>query len=358
MPDPSLEIEEADAFTEPLVEKLRAHPKRIVFSDGCDPRVLVVAERMVREEVGVPILLGERERIIELAGELGTDLTFVKVLEPAKSTDLDLFCDRLNRIQRYKGAELANACEVVAQPHHFASMMIQYGQADGMVGGNRSIPAAVFRALLHLVKPDPTVPKAFSVAVVVGKHLDCFGPDGILYFADAGMIPEPDVEELSAIAARTGLLAHHHLGRRPRVAMLSHSTLGSATTASARKVATATELARQKIAASGVEVTVDGELQLDVALDARAAEIKVPGMEQRTPADVLVFPNLDAAHIAMKLLRHVAKARVYGQLIQGLSRPAAQVPRTVDATGLFGTALAVGIEAVKYHELYPDGEMG
>jgi phosphotransacetylase len=305
----------------------------------------------------VPILLGPREDILALAKELEVDLTFVKVLEPAKSTDLPLFCERLKRIQRYKGVEMANACEVVAQPQHFASMMIQYGQADAMVGGNLSIPAAVFRALLHMVKADPSVPKVFSVAVLAASHLEHFGPEGTLYLADAGMIPDPTVDELAAIAEKTGALARHYLGRRPRVVMLSHSTMGSAGTDSAKKVAAATELARQHIAASGGEVELDGELQLDVALDADAAEIKIPGMTRKDPADVLIFPNLDAAHISLKLLQHVAGARVYGQLIVGLSRPAAQVARTVDATSLLGTALAVGVEAVKYHELYPDGEM-
>lgn len=357
MSDPKLVIEKADAFTEPLIAKLQAHPKRIVFSDGLDPRVLAVAQEMVRLEVGVPILLGSRDEIVALAAEMEVDLTFVKVLDPATASDLPLFCERLKRIQRYKGVKLANACDVVAQPHHFASMMIQYGQADAMVGGNLSVPAAIFRAVLHMVKHDPSVPKVFSVAVMSGAHLEHFGPDGTLYLADTGMIPEPTVEELAVIAEKTGALARLYLGRRPRVAMLSHSTNGSAMTDLARKVVAATELARQRVAASQEEIEIDGEIQVDVALDAAASEVKIPGLVAKKPADVLVFPNLDAAHISMKLLHHVAGARVYGQLIMGLARPAAQVARTVDVTGLLGTALAVGLEAVKFHELYPDGEL-
>ena len=358
MLDSKLEIEKADAFTESLITKLQKHPKRIVFSDGCDPRVLTVAEQMVKLEVGVPILLGPRQDILRMAAEMGIDLTFIKVLEPSEASDLPLFCERLKRIQRYKGVEMANACDVVAQPLHFASMMIQYGQADALVGGNLSLPAAVFRAVLHMVKPDPAVPKAFSVAVLSAPHLAHFGREGMLYLADSGMIPDPSVEDLAVIAEQTGSLARHYLGRRPRVAMLSHSTQGSAGNESARKVAAATDLARQHVAASRAEIDIDGEIQADVALDAAAAEIKIPGMEAKEPADVLVFPNLDAAHIAMKLLHHVAGARVYGQLILGLARPAAQVTRTIDATSLLGTALAVGLEAVKSHELYPDGELG
>ncbi len=358
MADSNQAIQEADAFVRPLVEKLRRHPKRIVFSDGNDPRVLRVAEQMVRMELGTPILLGPRDEIRGRAKELGVDLTFVNVLNPPEASDLPLFCERLKRIQRYRGLESDNACEVVVQPHQFAAMMIQYGQADGMVAGNTSVPAAVMRALLHMVKPNPAIPRVYSATVLVAPHLQNFGRDGVLFLADTGVNDELSVDLMAAIAVETGQLARLFFGRRPRVAMLSHSTMGSAATPGARKVAAATELARKQAAAKQADLEIDGEIQADVALDAMAADVKLPKMETKPPVDVLVFPNLDAAHISLKLLRHVAGARVYGQFIMGLARPAAQVTRTVDITSLFGTALAVGVEAIKYHELYPDGEMG
>ena len=357
MAESSQEFNELDAFTRPLVDKLQRHPKRIVFSDGNDLRVLKVAEQMVRMELGVPILLGPRDDIRDLAKREGVDLTFVKVLDPEKSSDLPLFCERLKRIQRYKGVELANACEVVAQPHFFGAMMVQYGHADGMIGGNISVPSSVIRALLHMVKPNPAVPRVFSTTVLEGSHLQNFGRDGLLFLADTGLNPELSVEQLAAIGVETGKLARLYLGRRPRVAMLSHSTDGSALTESARFVKAASELARKRAAADRFDLEIDGEIQADVALDASAAEIKFPKMEKKDPADVLVFPNLDAAHIALKLMHHVAGARVYGQFILGLARPAGLVTRTVDVTSLLGTAMAVGVEAIKYHELDPDGEI-
>ncbi len=355
MSDSSDRFPEADAFTESLIEKLRRHPKRIVFTDGADERVLRAAAEMVRLGVGTPIVLGSRDEITALAESRGVDLGSVNILDPPAAADLDLFCDYLKRIERYRGIELANACEVVAQPAYFGAMMIQYGQADGLVGGNLSLPSAVFRPLLHLVKPIPTVPRVFSVAILAAPHLRNFGPEGVLFFADCGLNPEPGIEQLAAIAVETGQLARIYLGRRPRVALLSHSTKGSAPTHPAQQVLAATELARQRV--NPDEVEIDGELQADVALDPLAAEVKLPNAEFRNAADVLVFPNLDAAHIALKLLHHLAGARVYGQLVLGLVRPAAQVSRTMDAEGLLGTALAVGVEAVKYHELYPDGEV-
>jgi phosphotransacetylase len=119
----------------------------------------------------------------------------------------------------------------------------------------------------------------------------------------------------------------------------------------------AAALAQAEIMRDFLDIEVEGELQADVALDPEAAEIKFPSPEARPTADVLVFPNLDAAHIAMKLLQHVAGAQVYGQFIRGLSRPAAQVPRTASVETIFGTATAIAVEAIKFHQLYPEGEV-
>jgi phosphotransacetylase len=139
--------------------------------------------------------------------------------------------------------------------------------------------------------------------------------------------------------------------------MLSHSTKGSAGTPDARRMSAAAALAQAEIMRDFLDIEVEGELQADVALDPEAAEIKFPSPEARPTADVLVFPNLDAAHIAMKLLQHVAGAQVYGQFIRGLSRPAAQVPRTASVETIFGTATAIAVEAIKFHQLYPEGEV-
>ena len=346
------QILEADPFTESLIPKLQGHPKRIVFTDGADERVLRAAARMVQDKVGIPILLGEKEKIRSMAEDLGTSLEFVKVLEPEKAGDFEVFCEFLQRAERFRGVELANAAEVLRQPAYFGAMMIQYGQADGLVGGNLSLPAATFRSLLHLVKPAPSVPRVFSVAILSAPHLAHFGRGGVLFLADCGLNVEPATDQLAAIAVETGQLARIYFGRRPRVALLSHSTKGSAHTDSARHVRAATELARQRVNAE--EVEIDGELQADAALDPLAAEIKLPNAEFKQAADVLVFPSLDAANITLKMLTHVGGARAYGQFILGLTKPAAQVSRTMDVTGIYGTALAVGVEAIKYRDLYPE----
>jgi phosphotransacetylase len=340
-----------------LLEQLRRHPKRVVFTEGEDIRVIQAAAMLVREEVVAPILLGNRERIRALAAEHSVPLTFIHIIDPPLATDFKLFCQRVENMARYRTMDLGKPEEIVARPHYFGALMVQYGQADAIVGGNQAAPTAYFRALLHTIKPLPSVPKIFGVSILVGPHLKNLGGSGILLLADCGLIPNPDVNELAAIALETGKLAHHFLGRTPLVAMLSHSTKGSANNPDALRMAAATSLAQAEALKKFLDIDIEGELHADVALDPEAAEIKLPGAEARRTADVLVFPNLDAAHISLKLLQHVAGAQSYGQFILGLSRPAAQVPRTVTVESLVGTAVTVAVEAIKFHQLYPDGEV-
>lgn len=352
----SSEAPAGNAFTSHLIEALRRHPKRIVFTEGEDLRVLQAAERLVASEAVAPILLGSKERIRALAADNGVKMTFINVIDPVKSSDFDLFCQRVDNMARYRNMQVGDAKEIVARPHYFGALMTQYGQADGLVGGNQALPAALFRALINTIKPLADVPKIFGAMVLVGDHLKHLGGSGVLFLADCGLIPHPTVDQLAAIAVETGKVAHHFLGRRTKVALLSHSTKGSAMTEDARRMIAATALAQETVRKQYLDLDIDGELQADVALDPAAAEVKLPDATVRETADVLVFPNLDAGHISLKLLQHVAGAQGYGQLILGLSRPAAQVPRTASVETIFGTAAAVGVEAIKAHQVFPDDE--
>jgi phosphotransacetylase len=279
------------------------------------------------------------------------------LLEPAKAADFGMFCRHFEKMERYRKMHVADPAEIVARPHYFGALMVQYGQADALVGGNISLPTPLFRALINTIKPLPEVPRVFAATVLVAPHLPRFGRDGVLFLADVGVMPTPTMHQLAAVAVETGRLARHFLGRTPVVAMLSHSTKGSSPAEDARRVAAAAALAKDRCEANFIDLRIDGELQADVALDPAAAEVKLPDSGWRDTADVLVFPNLDAGHISLKLLQHLAGAQNYGQIVVGLARPAAQVPRTASVETILGTAAAVGVEAIKYHQLYPDGEV-
>jgi phosphate acetyltransferase len=346
---------ELNDFTRRLIDQLRNHPKRIVFTEGEDIRVIEAAARFVALEAVSPILLGNRERIKALAAEHQIPMTFIRVIDPKTSSDLPLFIKRAQNMARYRDNPQLVSEETITRPHHFGAMMVQYGHADAIVGGNQAIPAYYFRALLQNIKPKNKVARIFGVTMLVAPHFPLLG-DRPLFLADTGLNPNPDVNQLSTIAIETGKLALHFLGRTPHIALLSHSTKGSAGTPEAQKIAAATALAQSRVKEEILDLNIDGELQADVALCPIAAETKLPDAVSRLSADVLVFPNLDAAHISLKLLQHLAGAQNYGQIILGLSRPAAQVPRTASVETIFGTTAAVAVEAIKYHQLYPESD--
>lgn len=347
----------SDKLQARLYDTLKRHPKRIVFTEGEDIRVLEAAARLVKQEVIAPILLGDKARIKVLAVKHNIDTQFIHILDPEKASDLPLFCERLKNIVKYQHKVITDPVELISRPHNFAAMMVQYGQADGIVSGNKSHPGAIIRAVSNFIKPLKHVPKIFSAVAMTAPHIDNFGNDGLLLLADCGVNPEPDVDELAAIAVETGKLAHHLLGRIPRVAMLSHSTHGSMNSPSSMKMKAATALAKDIIAREYLEIEIDGELQADVALDPQAALIKLHDKGAMQPADVLVFPNLDASHIAYKLLQNVANTNCFGQLIMGISRPAAQLPMTASVDMIAGTAALVACESIKYRQLYPEDEV-
>ena len=342
--------------TRHLIEQLQRHPKRVVFTEGEDIRVIQAAARLVALEAVAPILLGDVARIRALAAKHGVPLNFVRVINPKTSSDLPLFVKRAENMARYRASGQIDSEETLVRPHYFGAMMVQYGHADALVGGNQAIPAVFFRALLQTIKPQAGIGRIFGVTALMAPHFPLLGDDRVIVLADTGLNPDPDVNLLSTIAIETGKLAHHFLGRTPVVALLSHSTKGSSTTPEARKVVAATALAKDRIAREFLDIHLDGELQADVAIDPCAAETKLADASNRAIADVLVFPNLDAAHISMKLLQHLGGAQNYGQIILGLARPAAQVPRTASVETIFGTAAAVAVEAIKYHQLHPDSD--
>ncbi|MEM6912261.1 MAG: phosphate acyltransferase [Verrucomicrobiota bacterium] len=345
---------EPDPFTQRLFDKLQRHPKRIVFTEGHDLRVLRVAREMVRREIAVPILIGNRGKIQEFAAREDISMEFINVINPERSEDLELFCRRFEKMERYRQMKVTDARRIMTNPHYFAAMMVQYGQADGLIGGNQSFPAAIMRALLHIMKPLPDCPRIAGCTVLAGLGLPHFGEDNVLFLADTGVIPEPNSNELAMIAVEAGKLFRHHQGRPARVAMLSFSTKGSAHTLGTETVRAATAIAKERIRSQHLEMEIDGEMQVDVALIPEAAERKTVRGPVAGKADVLVFPNLDSGHMAFKLLHHIGGARSYGQIILGLARPAAQVSRAATEESILGTAAAVGVEAVKYHELYLD----
>lgn len=340
------------SFINSVFAKLKRHPKRIVFPDGYDPRVIRGAQMFYERDLGIPILLGKREEIERVAAAEDLDLDHVAMINPETSSDLPVFCQRLERLDRYKNLGVTDSRAMMTTPNYFAAMMVQYGLADALVGGVSASGGVFMRPLLRLIKPLPHA-EVVSSCTIVELEKKSYGDEGVIFLADTGVVPDPDMRQLASIAVQTGLVARQVFGRRPRVALLSFSTKGSARTASTEKVAGATELARQLIAKLGAEIAVDGEMQADAALDPVLAERKMGPSLVAGKANVLIFPDLNSGNIAVKLIHHFAAARTFGQLILGLTRPAADLSRGATSEEIVCMAALVGLQAIEYRKLYP-----
>ncbi|MEO6848693.1 MAG: phosphate acyltransferase [Chthoniobacterales bacterium] len=342
-------------FIDSVFEKLRRHPKRIAFPEGEDPRVLHAAKVFHTNKLGVPILLGNRQVIEKVAQSENIALDRIAIINPETAADLPLFCTRLEKLKRYRQISAKDAREILLNRNYYAAMMLQYGMVDGIVGGVNEYSSALLRPLLQLVKPFPHA-KLISSCTVVQTDKKQFGDEGILLFADCGVVPEPNIEQLAFIAVQAGLMARQVFNQIPRVAMLSFSTKGSATTPATERIAAATALAKKFANDLGAKMEIDGEMQADTALVGDLAKLKAPQSLVAGKANVLIFPDLNAANISLKLVRHLAEAKIYGQFLLGLSRPAAELSRGTPMENIATVAAIVGLQAVEYRKLYPVNE--
>jgi phosphate acetyltransferase len=340
-------------FIGSVIDKLQRHPKRIVFPEGTEPRVLQAARQFHSLRLGVPILLGDRSKIKEAAELLNVSLEGVRIINPAQSEELDNFVKRFELLRRYKGVKEQEARETMLKPNYFGAMMVAMHQVDGLVSGTNEITGSVLRPLFQIIKVAPQAATASSCMIMEVEDTR-FGENGAMFMADCGVIPEPTVEQLADIAVSTAQLARQLLGVRPRVALLSYSTKGSATHPSIGKVQAATALAEQKARQKSLDADFDGELQLDAALVPEIAARKVPDSRVAGRANVLIFPDLNAGNIGSKLVQHITRANAYGQILMGLDRPAADVSRGSSAHDILGVASIVGVQSIEYSTLYPD----
>jgi phosphate acetyltransferase len=335
-----------------VIEKLQRHPKRIVFPEGMEPRILQAARQYYSLRLGVPILLGDRTKIKEAAAGLNVSLEGVRIVNPAESDELDNFAKRFEALRRSKGMKAQEAREAMMIPNYFGAMMVAMHQADGLVSGTMEISGSVLRPLFQIIKVAPTTTTASSCMVMEVEDTR-FGENGILFMADCGVIPDPTVDQLADIAVSTAQLARQIIGKKPRVALLSFSTKGSADHPTTGKVQAATAMAVQKAQQRKIEADFDGELQVDAALIPEIAARKLPESKVAGSATVLIFPDLNSGNIASKLIQHVARANAYGQILLGLDRPAADVSRGSSAHDILGVAAIVGLQSIEYDKLYP-----
>jgi phosphate acetyltransferase len=341
-------------FIESVFDKLKRHPKRIVFPEGTEPRVLRAAARFAKLQLGTAVLLGKRDEIEKLAVAEKVSLDHVGIVDPATSSELPAFCRRLEKLKRYRDLGPKQSEEIMVNPNYFGAMMVQYGLVDAVVTGAREAAGSALRPLLQLIKPLPDT-TSISSCTMLDLSNKRYGEKGVMLFADCAVIPEPNVEQLATIAVQTGAICRQLIGNKPRIAMLSFSTKGSAKLPSPEKIAAATALARQKAEEQHLEMEIDGELQADAALLPELGRRKAPTSLVAGQANVLIFPDLNSGNIALKLVQYLAGAETYGQILLGLSKPCADLSRGASEEDIVGVAAILGLQAIEYRKLYPPG---
>lgn len=337
-----------------LCARLQNHPKRIVFPEGADPRIIQAARQFVTKKLGVPILIGDRQRIKITAAQLNISLEGIRIIEPERSDELKNYAEKLESIQRYGNTNLqGDPAELAKNPNYFACIMVATAGADALISGATTHAASGLRTILQTMPRQKGVETVSSMQILESEEAR-FGCEGVLFLADCGVIPEPTAEQLADIAVTTAGLAGHLTNTIPKVAMLAYSTHASnARLASVQKVQSATMIAKQRARDLGIAADIDGEMQADTALNPFAASSKEVSGSVAGKASVLIFPDLNSGNIASKMAQHIADIPAYGQIITGLDRPAAEISRGASAHDIFGTAVIVAAQAVDRSYLYP-----
>lgn len=341
------------SFFEALYQQLRHHPKRIVFPEGRDPRILQAARQIVTRQCGVPVLLGDRARIKENARLLDIRLDGMRILEPERSDDMDLFLPMLESVPHFANLSLNEQKQLLLNRHNFAALMLLTSRVDALVSGATATTSSGLRSLFRIIPTQPAVKTASSM-MILDQENTTVGQEGFLFLADCGVIPDPDATQLADIAVSTAVRMAHLTNRTPRVAFLSFATHARKPAhPSILKIRQALPIAQAKAAAIDLNADFEGELQLDAALDPEVAQQK--GLSDSLVAgraNVLVFPDLNAGNIASKMLQVVAGARTYGQLIIGLEKPCAEISRGAHVYDIFGTAVLTACQAIDPRFLY------
>ena len=332
------------SFIEDVKAKAKSKMKTIVLPEAEDKRTLEAAEQIKKEGFAKLVLLGNKETVEKDAQSYGFDLSGIEILDPKTSPSLDDYVATLVELRKSKGMTEEEARKLLTESNtYFGVMMVKKGDADGLVSGACHSTADTLRPSLQILKTKPgtKLVSAFFVMVVPNCQ---YGENGTFVFSDCGLNQNPTAEELAAIAESSAESFRFLVGKEPKVAMLSYSTLGSAKHDDVTKVQEATRIAKENNPA----LLLEGELQLDAALVESVASLKAPGSKVAGHANTLIFPNLDAGNIGYKLVQRLAKAEAYGPMTQGIARPVNDLSRGCSAEDIVGVVAITAVQCQLY----------
>ena len=326
-------------FIDEIKAKAKANVQTIVLPETEDARTYEAAEKVLKEGPAKLILIGSEEEIAKNKGSF--DISGATIVDPATSDKTEAYIAKLVELREKKGMTEEKARELLLSSYtYYGVMMVKMGDADGMVSGACHSTADTLRPCLQILKTKPGTKLVSSFFVMVVPDCD-MGENGTFVFSDCGLEQNPDSEKLAAIALSAAESFKLLVGDEPRVALLSHSSKGSAKHADVDKVVEAVKIA-QANAPEGV--MVDGELQLDAAIVPSVGASKAPGSPVAGKANVLVFPDLDAGNIGYKLVQRLAKAEAYGPMTQGIAAPVNDLSRGCSAEDIEGVIAITAVQ--------------
>lgn len=327
------------AFIDVIKAKAKADKKTVILPESMDRRTFEAAAEILAEDIADLIIIGTDEEV--KANSEGLDISKATIINPHTYEKTEAYIDAFVELRKSKGMTKEEATKTLLGDYmYYACMMVKMGDGDGIVSGACHSTANTLRPSLQIIKtaPGTKLVSAFFVMVVP----DCeFGEDGVFVFGDCGLVQNPNSEELAAIAGSSAASFKQLVGKEPVVALLSHSSMGSAKHDDVTKVAEAVKIAKEKYP----DLVVDGELQLDAALVEEVGQLKAPGSPVAGHANTLVFPSLEAGNIGYKLVQRLAKAPAYGPVLQGLALPVNDLSRGCNADDIVGTVAITAVQA-------------
>ncbi len=328
-------------FIDIIKKRAGENKKTIVLPESFDKRTVEAASKIIKEGFANVVLVGDESEIRKVAPEWNLD--GVEFVNPKTFDKFEEYVAKLVELREKKGMTEEKARELLLTSElYFGVMLVKMGYCDGMVAGAVNSTANVLRPSLQILKtaPNTKLVSAFFVIVVP----DCeYGANGTFIFSDSGLVQNPNAEELAAIALSSADSFELLVQEEPIVAMLSHSTMGSAKHPDADKVIEATRIAKEL----DDKVKLDGEMQLDAAIVPSVGSSKAPDSKVAGKANVLVFPDLDAGNIGYKLAQRLAKAEAYGPITQGIAMPVNDLSRGCSADDIVGVAAITAVQASK-----------
>ena len=323
------------AVIDKLIAKAREADGKIVLPEGQDPRVVAAAAKIVAENIAEVVVLGTDDEIDAACAEAGVDKRPFDVVNHLESALLTPYAETFCEIRKKKNMTMVKALEYMKNRIFFGSMMVREGDADGMVAGSIASTADMLRASFTVIGTAEGIKTGSSCFIMDLKTPSPAGNETLIY-ADCGVNPDPDAEQLVDIAFAAAATTRVLLGVQPKIAFLSFATKGSAQHSSLDKIRDTALLAAEKVESTGADILIDGELQADAAIVPAVAAKKCSASPLEGAANVLIFPDLNSGNICYKLTERLAGAKAYGPILQGLAKPVNDLSRGCSADDIFG----------------------